>query len=300
PGGRLHHQRPQVQAAPEPGPDAERGRVLQPVLELAAEAGRAEGGDRPRAPRAGAAAARARPHQPGPRPDGRPGRHQVRGRLPSGSRAPQRQSGRRPPGRLPEGEVVPGRGPGPASSTTAGAACRPRAIESHLKLRYIPLGGLGEVGRNMWALEWDNQVLVVDAGLMFPHEEMHGVDLVIPDISYLLQPGKKVLGIVLTHGHEDHIGALPFVLKRLNVPVYSARLTLSLAKPKLKEHRILREADLREVRIGDRFQLGPFSVEMIAVCHSIPDATALAIKTPVGMVIYTGDFKLDDDPPEGR
>ena len=164
-----------------------------------------------------------------------------------------------------------------------------------MKLRYIPLGGLGEVGRNMWALEWENQLLVVDSGLMFPQLEMHGVDLVIPDISYLLQPGKKVLGIVLTHGHEDHI-----VLNRLNVPVYSTRLTLGLAKPKLKEHRILREADLREVRIGDRFRLGPFSVEMIAVCHSIPDATALAIKTPVGMVIYTGDFKLDDDPPEGR
>jgi len=169
-----------------------------------------------------------------------------------------------------------------------------------LKLRYIPLGGLGEVGRNMWALEWDNQVLVIDAGLMFPNEDMHGVDLVIPDISYLQRPDKKVLGIVLTHGHEDHIGALPFVLKRLNVPVYSARLTLGLVKPKLKEHRILREADLREVRMGDRFQLGPFRVELIAVCHSIPDAAALAIRTPVGMVVYTGDFKLDDDPPEGR
>jgi ribonuclease J len=152
----------------------------------------------------------------------------------------------------------------------------------------------------MWALEWDNQVLVIDAGLMFPNEDMHGVDLVIPDISYLQRPDKKVLGIVLTHGHEDHIGALPFVLKRLNVPVYSARLTLGLVKPKLKEHRILREADLREVRMGDRFQLGPFRVELIAVCHSIPDAAALAIRTPVGMVVYTGDFKLDDDPPEGR
>jgi ribonuclease J len=169
-----------------------------------------------------------------------------------------------------------------------------------LKLRYIPLGGLGEVGRNMWALEWDNQVLVVDAGLMFPNEDMHGVDLVIPDISYLLREGKKVLGIVLTHGHEDHIGALPFVLKQLRVPVYGARLTLGLVKPKLKEHRVLRESDLREVRMGDRFQLGPFRVELIPVCHSIPDAAALAIKTPVGTVVYTGDFKLDDDPPEGR
>ncbi len=169
-----------------------------------------------------------------------------------------------------------------------------------MKLRYIPLGGLGEVGRNMWALEWDGQVLVVDAGLMFPREEMHGVDLVIPDISYLLEPGRKILGIVLTHGHEDHIGALPFVLKRLNVPVYSARLTLGLVKPKLKEHRILREADLREVRMGDKVQLGPFNVEFIPVCHSIPDAAALAIRTPIGTVVYTGDFKLDDDPPEGR
>ena len=169
-----------------------------------------------------------------------------------------------------------------------------------MKLRYIPLGGLGEVGRNMWALEWDNQVLVVDSGLMFPREDMPGVDLVIPDISYLLRNDKKVLGIVLTHGHEDHIGALPFVLKRLNVPVYGSRLTLGLVKPKLKEHRILREADLREARMGDRFQLGPFRVELIAVCHSIPDAAALAIKTPAGVVVYTGDFKLDDDPPEGR
>jgi len=169
-----------------------------------------------------------------------------------------------------------------------------------LKLRYIPLGGLGEVGRNMWALEWDNQVLVIDSGLMFPREDMPGVDLVIPDISYLLRKDKKVLGIVLTHGHEDHIGALPFVLKRLNVPVYGSRLTLGLVKPKLKEHRILREADLREARMGDLFQLGPFRVELIAVCHSIPDAAALAIKTPAGVVVYTGDFKLDDDPPEGR
>ena len=169
-----------------------------------------------------------------------------------------------------------------------------------MKLRYIPLGGLGEVGRNMWALEWDNQVLVVDSGLMFPREDMPGVDLVIPDISYLLRKDKKVLGIVLTHGHEDHIGALPFVLKRLQVPVYGSRLTLGLVKPKLKEHRILREADLREVRMGDRFQLGPYRVELIAVCHSIPDAAALAIKTPAGMVVYTGDFKLDDDPPWGK
>jgi ribonuclease J len=163
----------------------------------------------------------------------------------------------------------------------------------------VPLGGLGEVGINMWALEWEKQILVVDAGLMFPHEDMLGIDLVLPDISYLLDRSKDVLGIFLSHGHEDHIGGLPYVLKKLNVPVYGTRLTLGLVKPKLKEHRILREADLREVRVGDAVQLGPFKVETVAVCHSIPDAVALAIETPVGRVIYTSDFKLDEAPPDG-
>jgi ribonuclease J len=167
-------------------------------------------------------------------------------------------------------------------------------------LRYLPLGGLGEVGVNMWALEWEDQVLVVDAGLMFPHEDMLGVDLVIPDVSYLLEAGRNVLGIFLTHGHEDHVGGLPFVLKRLNVPIYGTRLTLGLVRPKLKEHRVLREADLREVRVGDRVQLGPFRVETIAVCHSIPDGVALAIDTPAGKVVYTSDFKIDPQPPDGR
>jgi ribonuclease J len=167
-------------------------------------------------------------------------------------------------------------------------------------LRYVPLGGLGEVGLNMWALEWEGQVLVVDAGLMFPHEEMLGVDLVLPDPAYLLEPGRKVLGIFLTHGHEDHIGGLPFLLKRLNVPVYGTAITLGLAKPRLREHRVLREADLRTVRLGDRVQLGPFRIETIPVCHSIPDAAALAIDTPIGRVIYTSDFKLEQDPPWGR
>ena len=170
---------------------------------------------------------------------------------------------------------------------------------SDSRLRYLPLGGLGEVGINMWALEWEKQVLVVDAGLMFPQEDMLGIDLVLPDISYLLDRGRNVLGIFLSHGHEDHIGGLPFVLKKLNVPVYGTRLTLGLVKPKLKEHRILREAELREVRVGDTVQLGPFRVETVAVCHSIPDAVALAIQTPVGRVVYTSDFKLDPAPPDG-
>src|SRR5437867_3228076 len=151
----------------------------------------------------------------------------------------------------------------------------------------------------MWALEWENKVLVVDAGLMFPQEDMLGIDLVLPDISYLLQRDREVLGIFLTHGHEDHIGGLPFALRKLKVPVYGTRLTLGLVKPKLREHRILRDSDLREVRVGDSVQLGPFRVETIAVCHSIPDAVALSIETPVGRVVYTSDFKLDDAPPDG-
>ena len=167
------------------------------------------------------------------------------------------------------------------------------------RLRYLPLGGLGEVGINMWALEWENKVLVVDAGLMFPQEDMLGIDLVLPDISYLLQRDREVLGIFLTHGHEDHIGGLPFALRKLNVPVYGTRLTLGLVKPKLREHRILRDSDLREVRVGDSVQLGPFRVETIAVCHSIPDAVALSIETPVVRVVYTSDFKLDPAPPDG-
>ncbi len=167
-------------------------------------------------------------------------------------------------------------------------------------LRYIPLGGLGEVGLNMFALEWEDQVLVIDAGLMFPKEEMLGVDLVLPDPSYLLQGGRRVLAVFLTHGHEDHVGGLPFLLRRLQVPVYGTPLTLGLARPRLREQRVLAGADLREVRVGDRVQLGPFRVQTVAVCHSIPDAVALAIETPVGRVVYTGDFKLDADPPWGH
>jgi ribonuclease J len=168
------------------------------------------------------------------------------------------------------------------------------------RLRAIPLGGLGEIGRNMMALEYDDQILVVDAGLMFPEEEMLGVDLVLPDVSYLSERKEKVRAFVLTHGHEDHVGALPYILPRVPAPIYGSRLTLGFLKNKLREHKLIELADLREVKAGDAIELPPFKVELIHVAHSIPDTTALAIETPAGMVIHSGDFKMDQTPVDGR
>ena len=168
------------------------------------------------------------------------------------------------------------------------------------RLRAIPLGGLGEIGRNMMALEYDEQIVVIDAGLMFPEEEMLGVDLVLPDVTYLVERKDKVLGFLLTHGHEDHVGALPYVLPKLNAPVYGSRLTLGFIKNKLREHKVIEYADLREIKAGDVVELGPFKAEFIHVAHSIPDTTALAIETPVGMVIHSGDFKMDQTPVDGQ
>ena len=167
-------------------------------------------------------------------------------------------------------------------------------------LRAIPLGGLGEIGRNMMALEYDEHIVVVDAGLMFPEEEMLGVDLVLPDITYLVERKEHVLAFLLTHGHEDHVGSLPYVLPRVNAPIYGTRLTLGLLKNKLREHKLLDNAQLHEVKAGDRIELGPFKVEFIHVAHSIPDGVALAIETPAGIVIHTGDFKMDQTPADGR
>jgi len=166
-------------------------------------------------------------------------------------------------------------------------------------LRAIPLGGLGEIGRNMMALEYDEHIVVVDAGLMFPEEEMLGVDLVLPDITYLVERKENVLAFLLTHGHEDHVGSLPYVLPRINAPIYGTRLTLGLLKNKLREHKLLDTAQLHEVKAGDRIELGPFKVEFIHVAHSIPDGVALAIETPAGVVIHTGDFKMDQTPADG-
>jgi len=168
------------------------------------------------------------------------------------------------------------------------------------KLKLIPLGGLSEIGKNMLLLEYDDDILIVDAGLMFPGEEMLGIDLVIPDINYLLDKKKKIRGIVVTHGHEDHIGALPYILPQLDVPVYASRLTHGLIRVKLRERKALSEAKLKVVTPGEPIKLGAFKVELFPVCHSIPDSVGLIINTPIGVVVHSGDFKLDYTPVSGR
>lgn len=167
------------------------------------------------------------------------------------------------------------------------------------KLKVIPLGGMEEIGKNITVFEYGDHIIVVDCGLAFPEDEMLGIDLVIPDISYLEKNAEKVHGILVTHGHEDHIGALPYVLKRLPVPVYGTELTLGLIENKLLEHELDEPVDLRRIKAGQTIQLGPFKIEFIHTTHSIAGAVALAIDTPVGMVFHTGDFKIDQTPIEG-
>jgi ribonuclease J len=168
------------------------------------------------------------------------------------------------------------------------------------KLKMIPLGGLGEFGMNCMALRWQDDIIVIDAGLMFPEEELLGVDIVVPDITYLTENRDKVKAIFLTHGHEDHIGGLPWILSELNVPVYGTEFTLALVEGKLEEHRLLEDADLNELIPGHRVTMGPFSVMPIRVTHSLVDCVALAVHTPVGVVLHTGDFKVDLSPPDGK
>ena len=163
------------------------------------------------------------------------------------------------------------------------------------KLKIIPLGGLEEVGKNITILEYKDDIIIIDCGMSFPEDEMLGIDIVIPDITYLFKNKEKIRGIVLTHGHEDHIGGLPYVLKRLNVPVYGTKLTLGLLENKIKEHN-MNNIVLNQVKAGDTIKLGVFSIEFIKTSHSIPDSVALAINTPVGMVFHTGDFKIDFTP----
>ncbi|NLB17594.1 MAG: ribonuclease J [Syntrophomonadaceae bacterium] len=168
------------------------------------------------------------------------------------------------------------------------------------KLSLIPLGGLGEIGKNMMVVKFKDNILIIDCGLMFPEEEMLGIDIVLPDITYLLENRELVKGIVLTHGHEDHIGSPPYVLRHLNVPVYGTRLTLGLLEGKLKEQNILGDVSLNTVKPRDVVQIGLFKVEFIRVSHSIPDAVALAIHTPIGVVMHSGDFKFDLTPVDGQ
>lgn len=171
--------------------------------------------------------------------------------------------------------------------------------ESTSKLKIIPLGGLHEVGKNMTVFEYENDIFILDCGLAFPEDEMLGIDLVIPDITYLRRNADKIRGIVITHGHEDHIGALPYVLKELNLPIYATRLTLGLIETKLEEHGLLKTTKMFCVKQGQRVRLGCFEIEFIRTNHSIPDSVALAINTPAGMVVHTGDFKVDYTPIDG-
>ena len=164
------------------------------------------------------------------------------------------------------------------------------------KLKIIPLGGLEQIGMNITAFEYGDSIVVVDCGLSFPEDDMLGIDLVIPDVTYLKENISKVKGFVITHGHEDHIGALPYVLKEINVPIYATKLTLGLIRNKLKEHNLMRSTKLKEVKHGQVINLGDFAVEFIKTNHSIQDASALAIYSPVGIVIHTGDFKVDYTP----
>ena len=171
---------------------------------------------------------------------------------------------------------------------------------SRSALRIIPLGGLGEIGKNMMAIEYGDDIVIIDCGLMFPDEAHHGVDIVLPDAQYVIDRAANVVGVVLTHGHEDHIGALPHIMPELGVPIYGTALTIGLASVKLRESRRLRGVTLETVEPGDTINLGAFDVTLFRVNHSIPDAAGVIIDTPVGTIVHTGDFKLDHTPVDGK
>ena len=167
-------------------------------------------------------------------------------------------------------------------------------------LKIIPLGGMGEIGKNLTAIEYEGSIVVIDCGLAFPSDGMLGIDLVLPDVTYLKERRDKVLGFFITHGHEDHHGALPFVLRDVNAPVYASRLTLAIAKSKLDEHGLLKTAKVNEVTDDSVIELGPFKVRFCAMSHSVPDALAVIVGTPLGTVIHSGDYKFDQSPIDGR
>lgn len=175
---------------------------------------------------------------------------------------------------------------------------QPKKAKQAENLKVIPIGGLNEIGKNLTVLEYKDQILVIDCGLSFPEDEMYGIDVVIPDFSYLEKNANKILGVVITHGHEDHIGAVPYLLKKLNVPIYGTRLTLGLIENKLKEHGL--RGNLNTIRAGERFKVGEFKIEAIRTTHSIADAICLYIQTPAATVFHTGDFKIDYTPIDGE
>jgi ribonuclease J len=168
------------------------------------------------------------------------------------------------------------------------------------KLRIIPLGGLGEIGKNMTILEYGRNMIVVDCGIMFPENDMYGIDLVLPQFDYVVKNQDRLRGIVLTHGHLDHIGALPYLLREVKTPIYGTGLTIGMVKRQLEEGKVLQQARLHVVQDTEIFQLGPFKISLFPVAHSIPGAVGLVIDTPVGAVVHTGDYKLDETPTGGR
>ena len=172
--------------------------------------------------------------------------------------------------------------------------------KSKSNIKVIPLGGLGEIGKNITAFEYEDEIIIIDCGLAFPDEELYGIDLVIPDVTYLLKNKDKVKGFFITHGHEDHIGALPYILKQINAPVYGTRLTLGLIESKLQEHGILSDCTLNRVKAGEFVETGNFKIEFIRTNHSIADSCSIALHTPIGIIVHTGDFKVDFTPIDGE
>ena len=168
------------------------------------------------------------------------------------------------------------------------------------KLKIISLGGLNEIGKNLTVYEYGNDIVVVDCGMGFPDDDMYGIDVVIPDVSYLIKNQSKIRGIFITHGHEDHIGAIPYVLRSINAPIYATRMSAGLIQLKLEEHHLVSKTKMITCEAGDVIQAGKFSIEFIHVNHSIADAVAFAIKCPVGTIVHTGDFKIDSTPSTGR
>jgi len=212
------------------------------------------------------------------------------------SPAPKAKKAPAPKRRAPKKQTV----PTPKKPAARKQAPKKTAALPQGKLRIIPLGGLDEIGKNMTLIEYENDMILIDSGMAFPDEDMPGIDLVIPDFNYLVKNRDKLRGVFITHGHEDHIGSLPYLLKELNVPVYGTRLTLGLVRRKLSEHRLEKQSILIEKQYDDVVQSGIFAVEFIKVNHSIADACGFAIHTPLGVIIHTGDFKIDTTPIRGK